>query len=205
MSTSLALSMVVSVWTFMETIPFRDLRQCIRLASNSGLSLERFRGWFHALRSGGSASNLRRTVLASSHKRSQHHRLSPSHWLVLNALASFLRGLTVNSFFFYRGSSNTVLSVACPGSASGLASATPRAVWCHRNLGHGRGATRGITLAAAPSAAVYSRGHHPQPLLRPHRHHRWSGSSCTTRPWSRCPPCPASLQWRVSRLRRFCP
>ena len=73
-------------------------------------------------------------VLASSHKRSQHHRLSPSHWLVLNAFASFLRRLTVNSFFFSRGSSNTVHSVACPGSASGLASSTPGAVLCHPNL-----------------------------------------------------------------------
>ena len=74
---------VVSVWTFMEMVPFRDLlRQCIRLASNSGLSLERFCGWLHALRSGGSASNFRCMVLASSHKRSQHHRLSPSNWLL---------------------------------------------------------------------------------------------------------------------------
>ena len=94
---------VVSVWTFMEMVPFRDLlRRCIRLASNSGLSLERFCGWFHALRSGGSASNFRRMVLASSHRRSQHHRLRPSHWLV--SKASFLRRLTLNSFFFSRGS-----------------------------------------------------------------------------------------------------
>ena len=71
---------VVSVWMFMEMIPFRDLLQkCIRLASNSGLSLMRFCGWLHALRSGGSATHFRRMLLASSHRRSQHHRLSPSH------------------------------------------------------------------------------------------------------------------------------
>ena len=88
---------VVSMW-----IPLSSSESETRVASNSCLSLKRSCGWFHALHSGGSASNIRRIVSLSLRISAwpvvtedfNHHGLISPHWFASKARLH----LTFNSF-----------------------------------------------------------------------------------------------------------
>ena len=167
-------------------------RACVSLQTAACPS-RGFCGWLNALRFGGSASNFIR-ILAED-RNHNHHRLSSSHWLVSKASASFLRSFdfpfsSISAGLkhgFFRRLSWCCIRLCLIFSLGGVVSPAPRVMGAVLSA-----ALPGITLATAASAAVYSQGGVSRVSSQEcgTTPYQWSGSSCTTQPWSRCPPGP---------------